>query len=72
MQIKRNFKGYRVFNFIDFHGKSCLLKESSETREDCCVIEFNNNKIYLTKDNSKNIINLLQQFVESGKFHKED
>lgn len=72
MNIKRSLNGYRQYYFKDFNGNQCYIKESSETREDCVILGKSMNIIQLTKEEAKNIIKLLNQFVESGKFHLED
>ena len=75
MKIEKTSRGFRRADFNDFNGEACSIQESSIATQACLWLGMNTGthhqgeclaRMHLTKDMAKELIPLLQHFVETG------
>lgn len=79
MKLKPTQRGFSRATFVDRYGANCSIQKSSIATEDCIWLgvddkperhhvtqEWLGQRMHLTQDMVRNLLPLLQKFVETG------
>lgn len=70
MRLRTTSRGFDVYEFLDRYDNECSLQKSSIATEDCIWLGTDKGgRMHLTPAQVKEIIPILQKFVETGEIY---
>jgi len=66
MEVTKTSRGFSVIEFKDRYGVECTIQKSSLATEEAIWFGYKNNRMHLTQDQVKELLPILQRFVETG------
>lgn len=71
MKVKKNDRGFRLVEFIDFYGIPCSIQESSLATEQAIWLGRDYARMHLSQAQVQELLPLLQHFAETGELPEE-
>lgn len=62
-------RGFTLITFRDKRGANCSIQKSSAADYDCIWLGAENNRMHLTQDQVKELLPILQHFVDTGELN---
>jgi hypothetical protein len=72
MKYRITERGFGCYEFTDRYDQPCSLQESSLAEESCVWFGTNDSRAHLTVDAVRELLPLLQHFVEHGRLPHGD